>query len=570
MTKAARPARKRPRVAPATETVATDAPAQAADLDAPWLSPPDNPDALHDWIVRTLDIHLARLPLLDHHAAPFDYICHAFFEGQHPARPHLALPGTPDCVVWAARGAGKTFLGALATLLDLVFKPGVQVRILGGSLEQSRRMQDHLRKLFDSPAMRALIDGRPTARRMRLVNGSVAEILAASQTSVRGTRVQKVRCDEVDLFDPEVWAAAQLTTRSLKLALPGPWGQSVRGSVEALSTMHRPYGLMWDLVLGRSAHEKPDLAGDPTPPVTGARRRLFRWGILDVLENCGSDRACDTCSLHGECAGRAKTARPIGPAGHVSIPDAIAMKSRVDRLTWDAEMLCERPRRTESVYPEFDPAVHIYDSRPNHLSAPRLCIGGMDFGFRSETVVLLAFVDAMGVLWIEHEHAARNMTLDQHVAVIRGWIDAGLAGDNGPVWIGADPAGLQANNQSGRSNVDIMADAGLNVRTRPSKIDEGVRLVRARLRPASWCAGAPGRDAVAGRGWSGPAGPEGPRLLVHKRCLHLIEALERYHYNASRPEDPDPVKDGPDHACDALRYMVMNLDKPFKIKTSRY
>ena len=32
--------------------------------------------------------------------------------------------------------------------------------------------------------------------------------------SVRGTRVQKLRCDEVELFTPEVWDAVQLTTQS--------------------------------------------------------------------------------------------------------------------------------------------------------------------------------------------------------------------------------------------------------------------------------------------------------------------------------------------------------------------
>ena len=43
---------------------------------------------------------------------------------------------------------------------------------------------------------------------------SPAGVLAQSQRSVRGLRVQKLRCDEVELFDPAVWEAAQLTTRS--------------------------------------------------------------------------------------------------------------------------------------------------------------------------------------------------------------------------------------------------------------------------------------------------------------------------------------------------------------------
>ena len=32
----------------------------------------------------------------------------------------------------------------------------------------------------------------------------------------------------------------------------------------------------------------------------------------------------------------------------------------------------------------------------------------------------------------------------------------------------------------------------------------------------------------------------------------------------------DPVKDGPDHAADALRYMVINLDNPHTATNGRY
>src|SRR5690606_7299407 len=129
------------------------------------------------------------------------------------------------------------------TALDLIFKPGIEVRLLAGSLEQARRMHAHLRDLFDRPGPASMVEGRVTERRLRLTNGSQAEILAQSQTSVRGTRVQKLRCDEVELFDPDVWEAAQLVTRSKEC---GP--VRVRGSIECLSTMHVPYGIMHDLV----------------------------------------------------------------------------------------------------------------------------------------------------------------------------------------------------------------------------------------------------------------------------------------------------------------------------------
>ena len=90
-------------------------------------SVPETPDELHAWLADTLSITIPRSPIIDGNCAPFDYLCHAFFENRKPR----------DALVWANRGGGKTFLGALATALDLAFKPGIEIRILAGSLEQA-------------------------------------------------------------------------------------------------------------------------------------------------------------------------------------------------------------------------------------------------------------------------------------------------------------------------------------------------------------------------------------------------------------------------------------------------
>jgi hypothetical protein len=49
-------------------------------------------------------------------------------------------------------------------------------------------------------------------------------------------------------------------------------------------------------------------------------------------------------------------------------------------------------------------------------------------------------------------------------------------------------------------------------------------------------------------------------LVVHPRCTALIEGLTKYHFNPDDPRDSRPVKDGPDHVCDALRYLLVNLE----------
>lgn len=104
---------------------------------------PHTADELHRFVEVVLGLRVPRVPLVEGSSAPFDYLAFTFFEAR----------GSGDCVVWANRGGGKTHLGAAATLLDLLFKPGIQVRILGGSLEQSLRMYTHLRRMIDRPGV---------------------------------------------------------------------------------------------------------------------------------------------------------------------------------------------------------------------------------------------------------------------------------------------------------------------------------------------------------------------------------------------------------------------------------
>lgn len=472
---------------------------------------PAGPGALHDWVRRELGVVVVRAPVGEGSSAPFDYLCHSFFETGEPR----------DAIVWASRGGGKTFLGALATALDLSFKPGIEVRILAGSLEQASRMHEHLRGFFTREPFAELVEGRMTEKRIRLTNGSRVELLAASQASVRGTRVQKLRCDEVDLFDARLWEAAQLVTRSAECG-----GVVVPGSVECLSTMHQPFGMMSRLVREAEA----------------GLRRVFKWGVVDVLERCGPAHACETgagrCALWPECAGSAK-ARAEG--GHVSVADALAMKRRVALPVWNAEMLCKEPRRSDCVFPEFDPKVHVVREEPGAEDGAML-VCGMDFGFRAPTVVVWARVLEDGTLVVVGERVVREALLIRHVEAIQ----SGPLGE--PAWVGVDPAGRQRSAQTGRSDIQVLAGAGLTVRNRPSRIAEGIALVSARLRPASG----------------------NPRLYVHARCGHLIRALQEYHYPPDQASAIEPVKDGPDHAVDALRYLVVNLDHPHESRAGRY
>jgi hypothetical protein len=554
-----------------SKAVAASEPSEPPEASGDWeslvASRPRTPEQLHAWVAGTLGVQVPREGVIDGHCGPFAYLEWVYFGSvtdRLPAPPPPAahpIPGVPDAVVWASRGGGKTFLGAVATTIDLVFHPGIEVRILAGSLEQAQRMHAHLRGFFQREPLAPLVAGRVTEKRLRLVNGSTVELLAQSQTAVRGTRVQRLRCDEVELFDPAVWDAAQLTTRSKQCG-----DRFVRGSVECLSTMHVPHGLMHRMIA--EARE--------------GKRRLFKWGVVDVLERCGEDRACGVeacehgsgthdqdetpttgharvtlpvldvpskptaCKLWDECQGRAK-ARARNDSGegvgHVGIDDAIRMKGRVSRAVWEAEMLCLRPRRDDTVLPEFDPKVHVVAQAPTEEEGA-MWVGGMDFGYRSPAVVLWGVLDAGRRLWIVDERIRKGQTTSEHSAAIHKAAWPKLA------WLGVDPAGNAVSEQTGKSPASVLRELGHVIRSGRCPVARGLEMVRARLRPASE--------------------EGGPRLFVHQRCAGLIESLERYHYPENDPESMEPVKDGFDHAVDALRYLVQNLDMPRGATMRRY
>ena len=111
-----------------------------------------------------------------------------------------------------------------------------------------------------------------------------------------------------------------------------------------------------------------------------------------------------------------------------------------------------------------------------------------------------------------------------------------------PNSIAADPAGRQRGKETGKSCVGILIKMGLPVvtNTKDNKVKDGLEMIRSALRSANG---------------------DLPRLLVHKRCKRLIQALETLHYNPKDEEDLKPVKDGPDHAVDALRYLMLHASR---------
>ncbi len=544
---------------------------------------PRSPEALWQFVRSAYGLAVPRRAICPGHAAPMDYLVRAIL---HPGR---------DVVVWASRGGAKTELGSVAAHLDSILRPGCQTRILGGSLDQSERMYEYLLRKWDG-AFAGLLAREPTARRTELVNGSTIEVLTQSARSVRGQRIHRLKCDEVDEFLPDVWQAAQFVTQSGR----GSDGRWIPAQMEVFSTMHRPFGPMAELVdrLGSRPPQRPHLAprehtgGDeandalsaghprcnhrglntPRAGRDAAAPVLLTWCLWEVIEPCPPERSCSRCPLWADCEGRARQAE-----GYFPIDDAIAQKARSSREAWQAEMLCLRPRADHLVFAEFDAARHVapvaynpslplYRTLDFGYANPFVClwvqvegecgVRSADFGLargatgapmtspkRERGVGLAGDVDLSRVrLRVIAEYVARERAISDHAREI-------AARDPGPVVrTFGDPAGWQRSDVTGTGPCQELARLGIRVRTPRAGILEGVELVRRLLKPR------PVRGLDPFRGGAGG-------LVIDPSCRWLTRAFQEYHWNESSEgrRSERPAKDGADHPIDALRYLVTGL-----------
>jgi len=440
------------------------------------------------------------------HDSPLEYLWHSF-----SADFGAEAPINADVVVWANRGGGKTQLAAIATLLDCVFKANCQVRILGGSGEQAQRMYEYLtgflHKGFEDFTAGAVLKGK-----CRFANNSGVEVLTQSPTSVRGQHIQKLRCDEVELFNERVFSAAKFTTHSV---------EGVVAAMELISTMHRPYGLMSKII------SEAERLGT----------RVFKWCVWETIEKC-VDRNCSQCCLWSDCEGRAKRA-----GGYLKIDDCISIMRRSSRAAWEAEMLCKKPSLENVVFGEFDVHRHVraVDYNPN-LPLYR----ALDFGYVNPFVCLWIQVDAEGVVRVIDEYVRARATIDVHAEQVKSRTPGG---ESRVAATFCDPAGGGVNDVTGTSVVRELRSLGIAARYRRSGILEGIELIRRAIR----------------------SGDGSSSLIISPQCQRLIEAMRCYHYPDGSVSVELPQKDGVyDHPIDALRYFFINHKRPERPATRRY
>jgi len=146
--------------------------------------------------------------------------------------------------------------------------------------------------------------------------------------------------------------------------------------------------------------------------------------------------------------------------------------------------------------------------------------GGIDQGYNNPFVVLDGALDDDDVLYIYKEHYERGRLLEEHAKHL-----------DSKITYEADPSKKQQNKE--------LQHLGFVVVPANNDVDMGILKVNARIRPVT-------------------DDPQSVRLKIFKSCIHLIDEFSLYRYDEDKEK---PVKED-DHAMDALRYLVMRIDKP--------
>jgi hypothetical protein len=205
---------------------------------------------LRDFIACAFGVQIPDVACCHGHVSPWRAFCDAYF-ARH------------SVTVWkASRGfGGKSFLLSLLGQVEGLTL-GADTNVLGGSGEQSERVLEHMRQLWERrDAPRHALKG-DVSREMRLSNGAMIRALMASTRSVRGPHPSRLRVDEIDEVDQDILDAALGQTMSTP---------TVPAQTVLSSTHHYPDGTMTE-VLKRAADR-----GWP----------VYQWCYLETMEPHG-------------------------------------------------------------------------------------------------------------------------------------------------------------------------------------------------------------------------------------------------------------------------------------------
>lgn len=186
------------------------------------------------------------------------------------------------------------------------------------------------------------------------------------------------------------------------------------------------------------------------------------------------------------------------------------------------------------VYPQFDYDIHVVPSRRARYQSSLPLYVGLDFGIAAATAGVIGQI-VRNTLVVLGDYEVFNEVEEEHIKNLIARIKfIGYKGPLSKIVIWGDPA-ANARDMSGMTTVRSYKAAGLYVRTRKTRVLDGVRAVRNLLHQK--------------------------RFFVNEDCVHLIERFgeHRFKTDSSDAVTEDNIeKNNAKHIMDGLRYLVVN------------
>lgn len=177
------------------------------------------------------------------------------------------------------------------------------------------------------------------------------------------------------------------------------------------------------------------------------------------------------------------------------------------------------------IYAEFDRTIHMSQRRPESF---KTVVAGVDWGYQSPGVILIAGVDEDGRKWGLHEEYRRQRQIDEWADVAKELRDV-----YGVERFFCDP--------SEPKYIDKFVERGCKAEAADNSVLPGIQLVKRELIKRT--------DGL-------------PRLIIPPGWVWAASEFEQYQWQENRRDGgfaDSPLKVN-DHAMDALRYLIMGVD----------
>ena len=468
---------------------------------------------LHALIAASLGHYIPNKAVCDGHSAPFDFVADSFFERVN------------DCLVIGPRNGGKTLNFAILEFLEAVQKNGCQSCHLGAIMSQAKRAYGYVAKWShqykDSLGIKTC-----TREKTILGNNSEIEIVPGTVNGVNSPHPHKAQIDEFELLNWEIFQEAISMPKS---------DEYIGAALRLATTRKYPSGNAQKMI---DEHQERGF-------------KLYKWCVFEILEKCtGSCADCkkyisynrdgEAITWYEKCQGKAKRAN-----GYFKISDVIKKFLTLDYETFEAQWLCERPERTDCVFPEFHFNMNVIEEWKFDPALP--CGRGWDFGFDDPTAVLYFQWDDMKNCYLFDEHIVSGSLIDDIANETRAKSDLLANHNKWEDW--GDPSGKARTGVDSNSYMTKLGNKQIYVQSQYSHVADGIQAVKKKLRKSSF----------TGK----------PQLYITKNCKKTIKALELAQWDRTKGEavhSREKYKhDEHSHPLDALRYFILGIFPDFEM-----